>query len=347
VSMRFRKSIKLAPGVRLNVGKKGVGVSAGVRGARISANTSGRRTVSASIPGTGLGYQRSLGGRRKSPNLQAVAPVAPMNSLPLPLQIPKPGLFAPDYEKEFHKGILKFLAEDLDAARLHFRASAEKDSGNRMLSDDFLAGLLSYQLDDLPSAIFYLERVVQSDQLLPDQLMTKYIPTGGIEIGVTEGVTIEVPFGTACAILTLVEGYQRADRTEEAIGLLQRFLAVAEHPALVLSLVELFAEDGDWDEVIELASGYAIEDDTTFGIRLFQAQALEAQGVDDAALEVYKDCLRSKKRNPELLREARYRRGKLYIRSGKKAQGRKDLGAVVAEDPAYKDARQELEAAAS
>ena len=31
-SMRFRKSVKIAPGVRMNIGKKSIGVSAGVRG---------------------------------------------------------------------------------------------------------------------------------------------------------------------------------------------------------------------------------------------------------------------------------------------------------------------------
>ena len=46
MSWGFRKSIKLAPGVRLNVGKRSAGMSVGRRGARASANTRGRRGVS-------------------------------------------------------------------------------------------------------------------------------------------------------------------------------------------------------------------------------------------------------------------------------------------------------------
>ena len=42
--MRFRRSIKLGKGVRLNVSKSGFGLSAGVRGARCSVHSSGRRT---------------------------------------------------------------------------------------------------------------------------------------------------------------------------------------------------------------------------------------------------------------------------------------------------------------
>ena len=56
MGFRFRKSVKIAPGVRLNIGKKSVGLSAGVKGARVSVNSSGRVTKSVGIPGTGLSY---------------------------------------------------------------------------------------------------------------------------------------------------------------------------------------------------------------------------------------------------------------------------------------------------
>mgnify|MGYP003303846707 CR=1 FL=1 len=65
MGMRFRKSVKIAPGVRVNFGKKGVGVSMGTKGARVSVNTSGRRTTSVGIPGTGLSYVSSSGGSKK------------------------------------------------------------------------------------------------------------------------------------------------------------------------------------------------------------------------------------------------------------------------------------------
>ena len=59
MGLRFRKSIKIAPGVRLNIGKKSVGISAGVKGARVSVNSSGRVTKSVGIPGTGLSYVKT------------------------------------------------------------------------------------------------------------------------------------------------------------------------------------------------------------------------------------------------------------------------------------------------
>ena len=67
MGLRFRKSIKIAKGVRLNLGKKGVGLSIGGKGARYSINSSGRRTATIGIPGTGLSYSHtSKSGRKKS-----------------------------------------------------------------------------------------------------------------------------------------------------------------------------------------------------------------------------------------------------------------------------------------
>lgn len=54
MSVRFRKSKTILPGVKVNVTKTGIGVSAGVKGARVSAHSSGRVSRSIGIPGTGL-----------------------------------------------------------------------------------------------------------------------------------------------------------------------------------------------------------------------------------------------------------------------------------------------------
>ena len=55
MGFRFRRTLKLFPGVRLNFSKSGVSVSAGVRGAKVTVSKSGvRQTVG--IPGTGLSH---------------------------------------------------------------------------------------------------------------------------------------------------------------------------------------------------------------------------------------------------------------------------------------------------
>jgi hypothetical protein len=52
---RFRRSVKILPGVRWNFGKKSTSLSIGGRGANYTVGTSGSRTT-VGIPGTGLSY---------------------------------------------------------------------------------------------------------------------------------------------------------------------------------------------------------------------------------------------------------------------------------------------------
>lgn len=65
MGLRMRKSFSLGKGIRLNVGKSGLGLSFGTKGLRYSINSKGRRTSTIGIPGTGLSYSTSSGGRSK------------------------------------------------------------------------------------------------------------------------------------------------------------------------------------------------------------------------------------------------------------------------------------------
>ncbi|WP_066062839.1 DUF4236 domain-containing protein [Neobacillus soli] len=77
MGLRFRKSFKIAPGVRMNLGKTGVGLSVGGHGLRYSVNSSGRRTTSVGIPGSGLYYTTSSGGKSyKTPAYQRKSELA-------------------------------------------------------------------------------------------------------------------------------------------------------------------------------------------------------------------------------------------------------------------------------
>lgn len=66
MGLRFRKSIKLGKHTRLNLNKKSFGVSFGGKGARFTLNSKGRRTSTFGIPGTGLSYTTTSGGKKRS-----------------------------------------------------------------------------------------------------------------------------------------------------------------------------------------------------------------------------------------------------------------------------------------
>jgi hypothetical protein len=55
MGFRFRRSIKLLPGIRLNFGKRGVSTSIGVRGAHVTFGKAGTRTT-VGLPGSGISY---------------------------------------------------------------------------------------------------------------------------------------------------------------------------------------------------------------------------------------------------------------------------------------------------
>ena len=58
--MRFRKSVKIMPGVRLNLSKSGVSTSFGGRGATVNVGKRGVRST-LSVPGTGLSWSSMSG----------------------------------------------------------------------------------------------------------------------------------------------------------------------------------------------------------------------------------------------------------------------------------------------
>jgi SpoVK/Ycf46/Vps4 family AAA+-type ATPase len=60
VGFRFRRTMKIAPGVRLNMTHRGVGLRFGPRGLGLSVNSQGRGTVSAGVPGTGMHWRETF-----------------------------------------------------------------------------------------------------------------------------------------------------------------------------------------------------------------------------------------------------------------------------------------------
>lgn len=66
MGLRFRKSFKIAPGVKLNLNKNSTSITFGKRGAHYTVNSKGKKTASVGIPGTGISYTMSTGSRTSS-----------------------------------------------------------------------------------------------------------------------------------------------------------------------------------------------------------------------------------------------------------------------------------------
>lgn len=66
MGFRFRKSVKLGGGVKLNFGKRSAGVSFGGKHGGVSINSRSGVRARTSIPGTGISYTTRLSGGKKS-----------------------------------------------------------------------------------------------------------------------------------------------------------------------------------------------------------------------------------------------------------------------------------------
>lgn len=60
MGLRYRKSFKLAPGVRMTVSKSGLGYSVGRNGMRVTKSARGGLSSTVGLPGSGLRYTTNL-----------------------------------------------------------------------------------------------------------------------------------------------------------------------------------------------------------------------------------------------------------------------------------------------
>lgn len=61
MGFRFRKSVKIMPGVRLNFSKSGVSTTLGTRGASLNIKRGRKAKMTVGVPGTGLSYSEHFG----------------------------------------------------------------------------------------------------------------------------------------------------------------------------------------------------------------------------------------------------------------------------------------------
>lgn len=66
MGFRFRKQIKIAPGVKLNINKDSASVSVGGKGITHTVSTTGKTTTTVGIPGSGISYSTSSGAKKET-----------------------------------------------------------------------------------------------------------------------------------------------------------------------------------------------------------------------------------------------------------------------------------------
>lgn len=84
MGLRFRRSFKIAPGVRFNVGKKSVGFSIGGKRAGVSINSRTGASARVSAPGTGFSYITKFSGNKNNRGMSGHSSAGGGNYSPVP-----------------------------------------------------------------------------------------------------------------------------------------------------------------------------------------------------------------------------------------------------------------------
>lgn len=171
-----------------------------------------------------------------------------------------------------------------------------------------------------------------------DKLVAAYLFTH-LKLSLAQGVTAELPVNRDAVGLALAELKQGHGDLDGAIDVVEQ-LEPTTYSAV--SLAELYAQAGRWDEVIELTEGMKNEDDASALLLVFRGQAFREQGFHDAAHEALKEALRSRSRAAAIRHLALAERSQNYLAQGKKGMARKDLERILAEDSGYEDIRERL-----
>lgn len=317
-SMRFRRSVKIAPGVRLNVSKTGVGVSAGVKGARVSAHSSGRTTKTVGVPGTGvywredkqLGSTRRQGattsGQRARSNKQAgtdVASVQPRqwSSMREAMShVDTAGIRSPSVT------LLRRAARDADVATL--RALVDVEEVHNVAAA--LCALLATEQGAFRTAAECAD-AIDLPELTTDPLAAELL-VGTVPIAVVPG----------------------------------RSLTVELLAAVPLSLIQALCRAGRYEEVLVATDGMPLEGDLTAAFIVERGRAFVGARRFEAAKDVLAPIVRRTSLSAHVRAHALEVRVLMHLGLNRRAQARKDIERLMAIDSVWPSLT-ELEALAS
>lgn len=316
MGFRVRRSIKIAPGVRLNVSNKSVGISAGVRGARVTVNSRGRTTTTvAGVTHTSTAPRSN--GRR-------VAQVQPAAAKPKPA---RPSLFAPQSEKQ----LFKQINGPASAETLHGIAAKFPESAPTAAMIELLR--VAVPANDGTRSRALLNWLFDSGyDPSTDPFMAKYLDAGDVRVPIAPGVVAAMSWDRAALGLLTAELEQGAGNHARAISIVE---SLEPTTVAAVSLAELYAEDQRWEAIIDLTNGVTNDDIAATFLLIQRGVALREQGFFGASREALKEALRPRSRPTELRHLAFVTRGSTYLAEGKKAMARKDFERVLAEDASY------------
>lgn len=344
MSIRFRRSMKLMPGVRLNFSKSTVGLSFGVPGARYTINSKGRRTVSAGIPGTGLYATETLSSGRRKSTKSASANSVDQPAPPIGTNPPKPGLLASKAERALNTFLLDVYnyehpdsADEVIAKAKQLRA--EFDELRYPL--ELVTFIHSVTVDKHEAdARKWIDGLWKNrSAIFADKLVKKYLSAIYPQTQITKGIWVNLPYNEQLLGFLYAEVLQDQGLHQEAIAVLTQ---INPDQMVAISLADIEISMKDYDGAIETTEDIENQDDATAMMLVLRGIAFRGKGLHEASLECFKRALAKKDRSQDLLHRARFERAESYILLGKKSMAVKDLEKILVDDPNYAGVTEKL-----
>jgi tetratricopeptide (TPR) repeat protein len=347
MGFRLQRRVRIAPGLTMNISKRGLGMSVGPRGAKFSVGPRGRRE-SVGIPGTGMRYEvrqdwkkGGSGGPAKKKGPQRVDSLLPGSTAPAAANVGfLAKAFKQPFEKSFIEGAQCLSKGDQQSALAHFQSAAALNPA--CIDADLLSALMLINRQDYSAAAACLEKVTASGTS-EFPLLSRYLGADGVhfDLPITEEVTADLRLDLRAAYLTLAEVYQQQGRLKDAVAVVRQAVSRGySDPVVRLSLIELYNDLEMDEELVAAAQGTENTDNVSLAIMFYLGQAMMRKGYYDAALTVLKAALAKRKdRSETLLLDTRYVLAQVYEKSGKKAMARKQYEQILAKDYAFRDAK--------
>lgn len=358
MGFRFRKSMKILPGIRLTFGKNSIGLSAGVPGARISLNSSGRVTTSAGIPGSGMHWTESTSmkkGRAGRTSSRArteetivddevyvedfFSPGTSKLDVPTSQRIksPKAGFFSSKAEKAlsalFHDiyGDRETNTPEIVFEKTRKISQSHPELSLAMQAIQVLHGVTS---DELEKESFKLAHDLwpQREELFANRLVQKYFAGIIPMVQVTPGIFSNERFNMQALGFIYTEILQVEGNFEKALEVAE---AIESDQISAISVVDIEIALERYDDAIATTEDIENEDDATATLLIFRGIAFREKGYFDASLECFKLALAKRSRTEVILNRGLWERSFTYERMGKKAHAKKDLEKIMSREPVY------------
>lgn len=345
MTIRFRRTLKIAPGLRINFNKNSTSLSIGSRGAHYTVSSTGRRTISAGIPGTGI-YAYQTINPKSSTHKDSKAVTEKEDPLAFPLPSPTPSIFSSKAEKEFsrflveiYSNVTKYSPHDIVE-----RAKALTEQYPSLihplnvltflyiLNDEAYEGKLLEMGEHLWSS---------RETIFSDPMLVKYFAAIRPVTQITEGISAseilnQQQFGFIWAEVLQVHG-----KFNEALTVLHD-LDATQTVAIAMADLELSMKD--YDAVLETTTDINNEDDATLILLVLRGVAFRQKSLLDASLECLHHALSHKDRSKPALHRAHFERSFTYELMKKPELAKKDLELILVDDSSNQEVLDRLAA---